>query len=203
MTAMTILIIACAYLLGSISSAIIVCQLFGKADPRTQGSQNPGATNVLRIAGKLPAALVLMFDILKGTVAVWGAYFLGLEPIELGLVAVAVCLGHIFPLFFGFSGGKAVATAFGALLPIGLDLSLILIAVWLSVLFCSGYSSLAAVITVSLAPFITWFFKAEYALPVAMLAILIISRHKDNLVRLAKGQEPKISQKYPKDSLDN
>jgi len=203
MTAMTILIIASAYLLGSISSAIIVCQLFGKADPRTQGSQNPGATNVLRIAGKLPAVLVLVFDILKGTVAVWGAYFLGLEPFELGLVALAVCLGHIFPLFFGFSGGKAVATAFGALLPIGLDLSLLLIAIWLATLFYSGYSSLAAVITVSLAPFITWFIKAEYALPVAMLAILIISRHKDNLWRLAKGQEPRIRQKYPKDSLGN
>ncbi|KXI28604.1 glycerol-3-phosphate 1-O-acyltransferase PlsY [Paraglaciecola hydrolytica] len=196
MTAMTILIIACAYLVGSVSSAIIVCRLFGKDDPRTQGSHNPGATNVLRIAGKLPAALVLVFDILKGTVSVWGAYFLGLNPIELGLVAVAVCLGHIFPVFFGFSGGKAVATAFGALLPIGLDLSLMLIVIWLIVLFCSGYSSLAAVITVSLAPFITWFVKAAYALPVAMLAVLIIVRHKDNLIRLVKGQEPKIRQKY-------
>ena len=203
MTAMTILIIASAYLVGSISSAIIVCRLFGKPDPRTQGSLNPGATNVLRIAGKVPAALVLVFDILKGTLSVWGAYFLGLEPIELGLVAVAVCLGHIFPLFFGFSGGKAVATAFGALLPIGLDLSLLLVAIWLAVLFCTNYSSLAAVITVSLAPFITWFIKAEYAVPVAMLALLIISRHKDNLIRLAKGQEPKIRQKYSKNSLGN
>lgn len=195
MTAMTILIIACAYLVGSISSAILVCRLFGVGDPRAQGSHNPGATNVLRIAGKLPAVLVLVFDILKGTVSVWGAYFLGLNPFELGLVAVAVCLGHIFPLFFGFSGGKAVATAFGALLPIGLDLSLLLIAIWLTVLYCTAYSSLAAVITVSLAPFITWFIKAEYAVPVAMLALLIISRHKDNLIRLIKGLEPKIKPK--------
>ena len=196
MTAMTILIIACAYLVGSVSSAIVVCRLLGKGDPRTQGSQNPGATNVYRIAGKWPALMVLIFDVLKGTVSVWGAYFLGLEPFELGLVALAVCLGHIFPVFFGFSGGKAVATAFGSLLPIGLDLSLLLVVIWLGVLFSSGYSSLAAVIAVSLAPFITLMIKAEYALPVAMLALLIIARHKQNLIRLAKGQEPKIRQKF-------
>lgn len=199
MTGLTILIIACAYLLGSISSAVVVCKLFRVPDPRTQGSHNPGATNVLRIAGKFPALLVLIFDVLKGTVMVWGAYWLGLEPIQLGLVAVAACLGHIFPLFFGFSGGKGVATAFGALIPIGLDLSALLILVWLSVLFVSGYSSLAAVITVSLAPFITWFIKAEYALPVAMLSLLIIFRHKDNLIRLIKGQEPKIRKRDESD----
>jgi glycerol-3-phosphate acyltransferase PlsY len=196
MTGLVILIIACAYLVGSISSAVIVCRLFHFDDPRTLGSRNPGATNVLRIAGKLPALLVLIFDVLKGTIMVWGAYFLGLEPLQLGLVAVAVCLGHSFPLFFGFSGGKAVATAFGALLPIGLDLSGILVLIWLSVLFISRYSSLAAVVTVSLAPFITWFIKAEYALPVAMLSVLIIFRHKDNLLRLMKGQEPKITKHY-------
>jgi acyl phosphate:glycerol-3-phosphate acyltransferase len=196
MTGLTILIIASAYLVGSISSAVIICQLFKVADPRTQGSRNPGATNVLRIAGKFPAMLVLVFDVLKGTVMVWGAYFLGLEPMQLGFVAVAVCLGHSFPLFFDFSGGKAVATAFGSLLPIGLDLSALLIVIWFSVLFSSGYSSLAAVITVSLAPFITWFIKAEYAVPVAMLSLLIIFRHKDNLIRLFKGKEPKIKKRY-------
>lgn len=196
MTGLAILIIACAYLVGSISSAVIICRLFNFDDPRTLGSRNPGATNVLRIAGKIPALLVLVFDVLKGTVMVWGAYFLGLEPLQLGLVAVAVCLGHSFPLFFGFSGGKAVATAFGALLPIGLDLSAILVLIWLFVLFTSRYSSLAAVVTVSLAPFITWFIKAEYALPVAMLSVLIIFRHKDNLQRLIQGQELKIKKKY-------
>jgi glycerol-3-phosphate acyltransferase PlsY len=196
MTGLVILIIACAYLVGSISSAVIICRLFSFDDPRTLGSRNPGATNVLRIAGKIPALLVLIFDVLKGTIMVWGAYFLGLEPLQLGLVAVAVCLGHSFPLFFGFSGGKAVATAFGALLPIGLDLSGILVLIWLFVLFTSRYSSLAAVVTVSLAPFITWFIKAEYALPVAMLSVLIIFRHKDNLQRLIQGQEPKIKKKY-------
>ena len=103
MTALTILIFASAYLLGSISSAILVCRLFGLGDPREQGSGNPGATNVLRIGGKLPAALVLVFDILKGTVPVWVSYYLGLEPINLAFVAVMACLCHMYPLFFVFS----------------------------------------------------------------------------------------------------
>ena len=195
MSALTILIVASAYLIGSVSSAVLVCGLFGKGDPRQQGSHNPGATNVLRIAGKLPAALVLVFDVLKGTLTVWAAYFLGLEPVALGVVAVAVCLGHIYPLYFGFAGGKAVATAFGTLLPIGLDLSASLIVIWLSVIFATGYSSLAAIITVSLAPILTWYCKAEYALPVAMLTVLIIYRHKANIARLLQGQEPRITPK--------
>lgn len=195
MTALTILIFALAYLVGSISSAILVCRIIGAGDPRQQGSKNPGATNVLRIAGKIPAACVLIFDILKGTIMVWGAYFLGLNPVDLGLVAIFVCLGHSFPLYFGFSGGKGVATAFGALMPIGLNLAFILVGIWLAVLFSTGYSSLAAVVAVGLAPFITWFIKAEYALPVAMLSALIIYRHKANLSRLIKGEEPKIKQK--------
>ncbi|MGO4891809.1 glycerol-3-phosphate 1-O-acyltransferase PlsY [Flavobacterium sp. W21_SRS_FM6] len=195
MTGLTILIIACAYLLGSVSSAIIICHIFNAPDPRTQGSGNPGATNVLRVAGKIPAILVLVFDVLKGTVMVWGAYFINLAPVELGLVAIAVCLGHIFPLFFNFSGGKGVATAFGAFLPIGLDLSALLIIVWLSILFISGYSSLAAIVTVTLAPLLTWYIKAEYALPVAMLSLLILFKHRSNLIRLLKGQEPKIKER--------
>ena len=192
MTALTILMFSSAYLLGSISSAIVVCRLFALDDPRLAGSGNPGATNVMRIGGKFPATLVLIFDILKGTVPVWTGYFLGFEPIILGMVGIAACLGHIFPLFFGFSGGKGVATAFGAMLPIGLDLSLILIGCWLVVSALSGYSSLAAIICVSLSPLLTWFIKPAYTLPVAMLALLIIIRHKDNILRLVKGQEGKI-----------
>jgi acyl phosphate:glycerol-3-phosphate acyltransferase len=196
MTAITILMLACAYLLGSVASAVVICRLFKQADPRETGSGNPGATNVLRIAGKGPAVLVLVFDILKGTIPVWSAYFLGLEPLYLGLVAMAACLGHSYPLFFGFKGGKAVATAFGTLLPIGLGLASALIIIWLSVLFVTRYSSLAAVVTVSLAPLFTWLLKPDYALPVAMLALLIIVRHKDNLIRLYKGEEPKIRHHY-------
>ncbi|PKG98724.1 glycerol-3-phosphate 1-O-acyltransferase PlsY [Paraglaciecola sp. MB-3u-78] len=195
MTALTILIFASAYLLGSISSAILVCRLFSLGDPREQGSGNPGATNVLRIGGKLPAALVLVFDVLKGTVPVWASYYLGLEPINLAFVAVMACLGHMYPLFFGFSGGKAVATAFGAILPLGLDLAAILIVVWGIMVRLTGYSSLAAIVSVSLAPLFTWLLKPEYTLPVGILSVLIVLRHKDNMIRLLRGQESKISKK--------
>jgi glycerol-3-phosphate acyltransferase PlsY len=195
MTALTILMFASAYLLGSISSAILVCQLFKLGDPREQGSGNPGATNVFRIGGKFPAALVLVFDVLKGTVPVWVSYYLGLEPVYLAFVAVMACLGHMFPLFFGFVGGKAVATAFGAILPLGLDLAALLIVTWGIIVRLTSYSSLAAIIAVSLAPIFTLILKPEYALPVSILSLLIILRHKDNIIRLVRGQERKISEK--------
>ena len=101
----------CAYLLGSLSAAILFCRLFGLPDPRSEGSRNPGATNVLRIGGKWPALAVLIFDMLKGMLPVWAGYYLGLTHFELGMVALAACLGHIFPVFFNFKGGKGVATA--------------------------------------------------------------------------------------------
>ena len=112
-----------AYLCGSISSAILVCRIAGLPDPRESGSGNPGATNVLRIGGKGAAVAVLIFDVLKGMLPVWGAYALGVTPFWLGLIAIAACVGHIWPVFFGFKGGKGVATAFGAIAPIGWDLT--------------------------------------------------------------------------------
>ena len=195
MTALTILMFASAYLLGSISSAILVCRLFNLGDPTKQGSGNPGATNVFRIGGKFPAVLVLVFDVLKGTVPVWVSYYLGLEPIYLAFVAVMACLGHMFPLFFGFVGGKAVATAFGAILPLGLDLAALVLVTWGIVVRLTSYSSLAAILAVSLAPLFTWILKPEYTLPVGILSVLIILRHKDNIVRLMRGQESKIDSK--------
>jgi glycerol-3-phosphate acyltransferase PlsY len=195
MTALTILMFASAYLLGSISSAILVCQLFKLGDPRKQGSGNPGATNVLRLGGKFPGLLVLVFDLLKGTVPVWAGYYFGLEPIYLAFVAVMACLGHMYPLFFRFSGGKAVATAFGAILPLGLDLAALLIVTWGIIVWLTRYSSLAAIISVSLAPLFTWILKPEYTLPVGILSVLIILRHKDNIIRLLRDQESKISEK--------
>ncbi|GAB3030867.1 glycerol-3-phosphate 1-O-acyltransferase PlsY [Bowmanella dokdonensis] len=192
MTALIILMIALAYLAGSVSSAVLVCRLFSLPDPRTQGSGNPGATNVYRLGGRFPAILTLVCDVLKGTIPVWGSYFLGIEPFYLGIIAIAACLGHIYPLFFGFKGGKAVATALGAMLPIGLDLSGLLILTWIATVFISGYSSLAALVTVGLAPVFTWFIKPLYTIPVTMLAILIIGRHRSNIVRLIKGKEGRI-----------
>lgn len=192
MTALTILMLASAYLLGSISSAVLISKLFALGDPRNEGSGNPGATNVYRLGGRFPALLVLIFDILKGTIPVWGSYFLGLSAVELGLIAVAACLGHMYPLFFSFKGGKAVATAFGAMMPIGLDLAALLITCWVIVVFVTGYSSLAAIIAVSLAPLFTWLIKPDYAYPMVMLSILIIVRHRGNLVRLFNGEEGKV-----------
>ncbi|WP_334048490.1 glycerol-3-phosphate 1-O-acyltransferase PlsY [Alteromonas gracilis] len=192
MISLTLLMIAVAYLFGSLSSAVVISRLFGLPDPRTAGSKNPGATNVYRLGGRVPALLVLVMDILKGTIPVYGSYFLGIEPITLGLIAIFACLGHIFPLYFGFQGGKAVATAFGAMLPIGLDLAGLLILSWVIVVFLTGYSSLGALIAVSLAPLFTFLIKPLYTVPVAMLSLLIIVRHKDNITRLLAGTESKV-----------
>ena len=184
--------IGIAYLAGSLSSAVLICRVYQLPDPRTAGSGNPGATNVFRLGGRVPAILVLVMDILKGTIPVYSAYWMGIEPIALGFIGVAACLGHIFPLYFGFKGGKAVATAFGVLLPIGFQLAGLIIATWLLVVFVWGYASLAAIVAVSLAPLFTWFIKPMYTIPVCMLSVLIIFRHKDNILRLVKGTESKV-----------
>jgi len=184
-----------AYLIGSISSAILICKLLKLPDPRTTGSKNPGATNVLRISNKLTAATVWFLDILKGTIPVWSGFFLGIEPIYLGFIGVAACLGHMFPLFFNFQGGKAVATALGVLMPIGFTLGGLLIVTWIIVAKLTKYSSLAAIVTVSLAPFYVFLLKPLYVYPTLMLSGLIIFRHKDNIIRLLNGEESKISTK--------
>lgn len=181
-----------AYLCGSISSAILVCKIAGLPDPRTQGSGNPGATNVLRIGGKAAAACVLVFDILKGMVPVWLAYLLHLAPLYLGLTAIAACLGHIYPLFFRFRGGKGVATALGAIAPIGWDLTGLMTGTWLLTVLLSGYSSLGAIVSALIAPFYVWWFKPQFTFPVSMLSCLILLRHHDNIQRLWRGQESKI-----------
>ncbi|NIY93088.1 glycerol-3-phosphate 1-O-acyltransferase PlsY [Vibrio diazotrophicus] len=188
-------LIISAYLLGSLSSAVLICRLLRLPDPRGVGSNNPGATNVLRIGGKKAAAAVLLCDMLKGTIPVWAGYFLKIDPLILGLVAIAACLGHMYPIFFHFKGGKGVATALGAIAPIGLDLTAMIMATWLFVAVIFRYSSLAAIVTVLLAPFYTWLVKPQYTLPVAMLCCLIILRHHQNIKRLFAGTEPKVGEK--------
>ena len=192
MIALSLLMVCVAYLIGSVSSAVLISRLFRLPDPRKNGSGNPGATNVLRIGGRFPAVLVLLSDILKGTIPVYSAYFMGIPLVALGLIAIAACLGHIYPLYFQFNGGKGVATAFGAMLPIGPSLAGLLIASWAVVVFIWGYSSLGALVSVMLAPVFTWFIKPQYTLPVAMLSILIIFRHRDNIKRLWAGEESKV-----------
>ncbi|MBA5764276.1 glycerol-3-phosphate 1-O-acyltransferase PlsY [Vibrio sp. 404] len=195
MTPLALAMIISAYLLGSISSAVLICRVLRLPDPRKVGSHNPGATNVLRIGGKKAAISVLLCDMLKGTIPVWGGYFLQIDPIMLGLVAIAACLGHMYPLFFHFKGGKGVATALGAIAPIGLDLTAMVIATWIVVALIFRYSSFAALVTVLLAPMYTWMVKPQYTLPVAMLCCLIVFRHHQNIRRLYDGTEPKLGEK--------
>jgi len=192
MSAFALGMIIFAYLCGSISSAILVCRLAGLPDPRTHGSGNPGATNVLRLGGKAAAATVLVFDILKGMVPVWLAYLLHVPPLYLGLTAIAACLGHIYPVFFRFRGGKGVATAFGAIAPIGWDLTGLMTGTWLLTVLLSGYSSLGAIVSALIAPFYVWWFKPQFTFPVSMLSCLILLRHHDNIQRLWRRQESKI-----------
>ncbi|WP_435132967.1 glycerol-3-phosphate 1-O-acyltransferase PlsY [Plesiomonas shigelloides] len=196
MSAIALGMIICAYLLGSISSAILICRLTGLPDPRETGSGNPGATNVLRLGGRFAALAVLIADVAKGGLPVWLAYKLDLAPPVLGIIAIAACLGHIYPIFFHFQGGKGVATAFGAIAPISWDITGLLSGTWLITLLLTGYSSLAAVITALLAPLYVWWFRPEFTFPVAMLSCLILLRHHENLERLWRGQEPKIWQKF-------
>lgn len=196
MSAIALGMIICAYLLGSISSAILICRLAGLPDPRETGSGNPGATNVLRLGGRFAALAVLIADVAKGGLPVWLAYKLDLAPPVLGIVAIAACLGHIYPIFFHFQGGKGVATAFGAIAPISWDITGLLSGTWLITLLLTGYSSLAAVITALLASLYVWWFRPEFTFPVAMLSCLILLRHHENLERLWRGQEPKIWQKF-------
>lgn len=195
MSIVVLVMIILAYLLGSISSAVLICRVCHLPDPRTQGSKNPGATNVLRVGGKWAAIAVLLCDILKGMLPVWASYFLNIQPLMLGFIGLAACLGHIYPLFFHFKGGKGVATALGTMAPIGLDLTGMVMATWVITFFFSRYSSLAAVVTSLLAPFYTWMVKPQYTIPVAMLSCLIIFRHYQNIKRLIDGSEPKVRSK--------
>lgn len=192
MTATALIMIILAYLLGSISSAVLICRLLKIEDPRKTGSKNPGATNVLRSGSKPAAAAVLLCDMLKGTIPVWLSWYLNVDDVILGLVGIAACLGHMYPLFFHFQGGKGVATALGAMAPMGLDLTAMLMSTWLVVIFVTRYSSFAAIVTALIAPLFTWWVAPDYTLPVSMLCCLIILRHHQNIRRLYDGTEPKV-----------
>lgn len=189
MSAIALLMILSAYLVGSVSSAVVVCKAFRLDDPRYRGSGNPGTTNVYRLGGWSPAILTLVMDVAKGMLPVWGSYYLGLDPIILAVVAMAACLGHIYPLYFDFKGGKAVATALGAMFPIAWEMASLLIVTWLFIFLVSRVSSLAAIITVSLAPLYAFMIKPQYTVPAIMLALLIVWRHRTNIKRLWQGEE--------------
>lgn len=195
MHATAYLLILAAYLLGSISSAVIFCRLAGLPDPRENGSHNPGATNVLRVGGKLAGLGVLLADLLKGMLPVAVGFYLALPASAIGFIALAACLGHIFPIFFRFRGGKGVATAFGAMLAISPVVAGICLLTWLAVFILFGYSSLAAVVTALTASFYMWYLQPAFTFPVALVCCLLVYRHHDNIQRLWRGQEDKIWKK--------
>jgi glycerol-3-phosphate acyltransferase PlsY len=188
-----ILIIA-GYLLGSVSSAIITCRLMGLPDPRNQGSRNPGATNVLRIGGKNAAVLTLLGDMLKGLVPVATARYLGVDDPVLGAVALAAVVGHMYPVFFGFQGGKGVATLLGVLLGMSWWLGLVWAITWLSMAALFRISSLSALVATSLSPLYSyWILGSPWLLASTIaLAILIIWRHRSNIQNLLHGTESRI-----------
>ena len=192
MTLTAYLMIFGTYLLGSVSSAIIFCRLAGLPDPRENGSRNPGTTNVLRIGGRLSALGVLLFDVLKGMLPIALALRFGLEPSEIGFIALAACLGHVFPIFFRFRGGKGVATALGTLIPFGMEISGLSLATLLITFLVFHYSSLSAVITALILPAFVWWYKPEFTFPVALVCCLLVYRHHDNIQRLWRGQEDRI-----------
>ena len=189
-------LIIASYLLGSICTAIIVCKALGFPDPRDQGSSNPGTTNVLRIAGKGPAALTLLGDVLKCVVPVLVGHGLGLSWMWLGFVGLAAFMGHLFPIFFKFEGGKGVATAFGFAIALHWQLGLATILCWASIAAITRYSSLAALITWALAPVLAWYLVSpDLVYSLAPLSLMLIYRHKENIQKLRSGTESKIGQK--------
>ena len=198
-----------AYLVGSLSFAVVVSRFMGLADPRTYGSNNPGATNVLRSGNKLAAALTLLLDAVKGWLPVWvavheGAAY-GLGEGTVAMVALAAFAGHVWPVFFRFQGGKGVATAAGVLIGIQPLLGLATLATWLIVAYFSRYSSLAALASALFAPAyyflghrVAWYVDNRVLLAVAVMSAVLIWRHQANIGKLMRGEESRIGGKKSK-----
>ncbi|EXI77190.1 MAG: G3P acyltransferase [Candidatus Accumulibacter appositus] len=204
---LTALGVLAAYLLGSISFALVASRLFGLADPRSYGSKNPGATNVLRSGHKGAAIFTLLGDAAKGWLAVFLASHYsrqyGLPDYTVGLVALAVFFGHLYPIFLGFRGGKGVATAAGVLLAINIWLGLATLGTWIFVALTLRYSSLAALVAATAAPVfavLAWG-KEGIVLAIGIISMALIGKHWPNLQRLMAGSEPKIGGK--KQALEN
>ncbi len=201
-----IVAIIAAYLIGSLSFAVIVSKVMGLPDPHSYGSGNPGATNVLRTGKKLAALLTLLGDAGKGFFALWLAQYLapslGLDSFALAAVALAVFLGHLFPVFFNFLGGKGVATAAGILFAIHWWLGAATLATWFIIAVFFRYSSAAALAAALFAPFYTFFMFGftAYVPAVAVMCVLLIWRHKDNIAKLMNGTESKLGAKKKVDS---
>ncbi|MGB5706250.1 MAG: glycerol-3-phosphate 1-O-acyltransferase PlsY [Arenicellales bacterium] len=191
---LNLLLPLCAYLVGSVSSAIIVSKLMGLPDPRTSGSNNPGATNVLRLGGKKAAVITLFGDVLKGLLPVLIAKMLTASSLTIALVGISAFLGHLYPLFFGFKGGKGVATAAGVFIGISGVITLVLIGIWLTTAFISRYSSLAALVATISAPLLVLLLVPGFPffIMACVIAAFLFWRHRENIARLIRGEESKI-----------
>lgn len=194
---MNVLVVLVAYLLGSLPFAVMVSRAFGLADPRSYGSGNPGATNVLRSGNRFAALLTLTGDAAKGWLAVWLAQRFGSDGLAIALAGLAAFLGHVFPLFLRFKGGKGVATALGVLAGIQAPLALAAAATWLLVVSVTRYSSLAAIVASVVTPLAAWWLLADPRLAgcISVICAILIWRHKDNIRRLLAGTEGKIGGK--------
>ena len=186
-----------AYLIGSISTAIITCKIMGLEDPRSIGSNNPGATNVLRHGGKKAAIITLLGDMLKGLLPVLLIIQFQTDTLTIALVGLFALLGHIFPVYYGFKGGKGVATFYGVILGINWLVGLIAITIWLGVAALLKISSLSAMISIVFTPFILWHFSQSVELTgaAALMSMLILWRHQSNIKSLIQGSENKIGKK--------
>lgn len=185
------LLVPLAYLTGSVSSAIIVCKMMGLADPRENGSGNPGATNVMRIGGKKAAAITLLGDALKGLLPVLLAKALAVDSMVLSMVVFAAFLGHLYPIFFEFKGGKGVATSLGVTLGVAWLLGLVVAATWFVVYKIGRISSLAALVAATLTPLYVWLIVGDVKLIITftVISLILLWRHKSNIQRLLAGQE--------------
>ena len=186
-----------AYLCGSVSTAILVCRLMGLPDPRSEGSRNPGATNVLRIGGRKAAAITLAGDFLKGLIPVLVARAFGQGPEVLAATAFAAFLGHLYPVFFGFQGGKGVATALGVMVGLSWQVALAALATWLVIARVWKISSLAALGAATLSPLYALLFglPGAYALALLPMVALLLWRHRENIHRIRAGTESRIGDK--------
>jgi len=182
-----------AYLCGSIASAVLVCRLMKLPDPRTKGSQNPGATNVLRIGGRKAGLLTLLGDMLKGFLPVLAAKLYGFDNLSLSYIALLAFIGHLYPIFFRFKGGKGVATFLGTLFALCWPLGLTLVSVWLGVASTLRFSSLAAIVMSLCAPFFAWYFLGtQCALVISVMSLLMLIRHRQNIRNLIAGTEHRV-----------
>jgi glycerol-3-phosphate acyltransferase PlsY len=190
-----LLIILFAYLVGSVSSGIIVSQIFNLPDPRTIGSKNPGATNVMRSGNKKAAIFTLLGDLLKAILVLAIAEYLGFNDLIIVCVALAVLIGHIYPIFYKFQGGKGVATAIGILIALNFKLALIVASIWLLVFGIWRYSSLAAIVAAISAPIIAIFILRDqslYCIAFSFITVIILFKHQANIRKLLSGTELKF-----------